>query len=58
MPDHPRLLSFLCHCCGEQVVEDHPIGWQSLYCTPCINKGLSEVQKREHLFLPDSSRPS
>ena len=47
MVQQPRPIAFWCHCCGEQVVEDHVLGWSSLYCTPCSLKAEPDAQEQE-----------
>jgi hypothetical protein len=43
----PRLISFWCHSCGEQVIEDHPIGWNLEHCATCSQ---AAEPRHEHLY--------
>ena len=43
-PQQPRLLAFWCYWCGQQVVEDHPVGWNFDYCSSCSWKIERESQ--------------
>ena len=33
--EQPRHIAFWCHCCGQQVIEDHPLGWAGDECVTC-----------------------